>query len=128
MIKHKILNALLILTSLIGYLEWGGNNQCFLFQAEIDILTKIFTDPKSMLHPLTVLPLVGQILLAVTLFQKQPSKVLTYCGTIGIALLLVLMLMIGLLAGNLKMVVFTLPFVITSFFTIKFIRSIRKIG
>lgn len=126
MTKHKFLNALLILTSLIGYLEWGGNNQCYLFQAEIDIITKIFTDPKSMLHPLTILPLVGQILLAVTMFQKQPSKVLTYCGTIGIALLLVLMLIIGLLAGNLKMVIFALPFVITSFFTIKFIRSIRK--
>ncbi len=31
--KSKILNFFLIITSLLGYLEWGGNSHSFLFQA-----------------------------------------------------------------------------------------------
>ena len=43
--KHKILNLALILTSLIGYLEWGGGNSMYLFQGELDIVRRLFTDP-----------------------------------------------------------------------------------
>ena len=49
--KSKILNLLLIVTSLFGYLEWGGNNSILLFQAEADIISKLFTDPTSVIHP-----------------------------------------------------------------------------
>ena len=38
--KPKILNALLIVTSLLGYLEWSGDSHTFLFQAEAEILYK----------------------------------------------------------------------------------------
>ena len=78
--KSKILNLTLILTSLIGYLEWGQDMSMFLFQGELDVISKLFTDPLSVLHPFTLLPLLGQILLLITLFQKNPSKVLTYVG------------------------------------------------
>ena len=51
--KSKLLNALLIVTSLFGYMEWGGGNHLFLFQAEGQVLAKMFTDPMSVLHPFT---------------------------------------------------------------------------
>ena len=38
--KSKIYNLLLILTSLVGYLEWGRKNHQFLFEAEAEIFTK----------------------------------------------------------------------------------------
>lgn len=69
--KAKILNLLLILTSLIGYLEWGKDASVFFFQAEAQILSKLFTDTQSVLHPLILLPLAGQLLLLITLFQKN---------------------------------------------------------
>jgi hypothetical protein len=38
--KSKFFNLLLILTSLLGYLEWGKGHQMFLFQAEAEIFAK----------------------------------------------------------------------------------------
>ena len=75
--KGKILNALLIVSSLFGFLEWGRNYKMFLFQLEAEIVTKFFKDPISVLHPFTILPFLGQVILLITLFQKSPSKLLT---------------------------------------------------
>jgi len=74
--KRKAYNLGLLLTSLIGYLEWGGNNNTFLFQAEGEILSKLFTDPGSVVHPFTLLPMTGQLILIVTLFLKEPTKII----------------------------------------------------
>ena len=56
----------------------GATNKMFLFQAEAEIIAKIFIDPVSILHPFTVLPLLGQVLLIITLFQKRAGKIKTY--------------------------------------------------
>jgi len=101
-LRNKILTLLLILTSLLGYLEWGKGNESFLFQAEIEIFLKLFTDPESVAHPFTLLPLAGQLLLFITLFQKRSSKVLIYVGLLGIGILLTFMFVIGLLSVNYK--------------------------
>jgi hypothetical protein len=58
--KLKILNLLLLLSSLFGYLEWVGSNQSFLAEAEYEILKKLFTDPKSIIHPYILLPLLDK--------------------------------------------------------------------
>lgn len=102
--KSKILNLLLIVTSLFGYLEWGGNNSILLFQAEADIISKLFTDPTSVIHPFILLPLVGQILLLVSVFQNKPSHLLTYIGIACLALLLGFMFVIGILSLNYKII------------------------
>jgi len=121
--KSKILNLSLILTSLIGYLEWGENNSMFLFQGEIEIVGKLFKDPMSVMHPFTLLPLIGQILLAFTLFQREPGKILTYLGFGGLGILLLFMFVIGLLSLNFKIIVSTIPFLITGFLVIKYHRG-----
>lgn len=121
--KHKILNALLIASSLFGYLEWGGGMHTFLFQAESEIFVKLFSDPSSVLHPFTLLPLAGQALLAFTLFQRRPSKILTYIGIAGIGILLVLMFAIGLMSLNYKILFFSLPFLVLAVYTIVYCRK-----
>ena len=117
--KGKILNALLIISSLFGFLEWGHNNKMFLFQLEAEIVSKIFNDPVSVLHPFTLLPFLGQILLLITLFQKSPSKILTYIGLGGIGILLALMFVIGCISFNLKILFSTIPFLVIGYFTIR---------
>jgi len=116
--KTKILNILLIFFSLIGYLEWGKNNQSFLYEAEAEIIYTLFTNPSSALHLFTVFPLIGQILLFSTLFQKKPSKWLYYSGVFGIGILLLFMFIIGILSFNLKIILSTIPFLATAFITI----------
>lgn len=112
--KSKILNFFLIVTSLLGYLEWGKNTYTFLFQAEFEILIKIFKDTKSVLHPFTILPLIGQLILIITLFQKTPSKILTYIGIVSLSVLLLFMFLIGLMSMNYKIIFSTIPFIVTS--------------
>ena len=50
--KSKILNFLLIIFSLFGYLEWSGNQHIFLFEAEIEIFSKLFNFIKTPLMPI----------------------------------------------------------------------------
>ncbi len=122
----KFLNFILIVTSLFGYLSWGGNHHMYLFQAEAEILSKLYTDPLSVLHPFTILPMLGQLLLLVTLFQKKPSRVLTIISIIGLGILLTLMCFIGIISSNLQIIISTLPFLLTATITIVYLIRIRK--
>jgi hypothetical protein len=123
--KSKLLNLLLIVTSLFGYLEWGGGNHTFLFQAEGEVLSKLFSNPASVLHPLTVLPIIGQILLLITLFQHQPNKVLTYMGMAGLGILLSFIFLVGALGLNLKIMLTALPFLVLAVITIRHLRKMQ---
>ena len=121
--KEKVLSVLLILTSLFGYLEWGQGQHLFLLQAEGEILLKLWTDPKSVLHPLILMPLLGQILLAITIFQKKPSRILVYIGMGSLSILLGLMCIIGIISFNLKILCSTLPFQVLTLFTLIHFRN-----
>lgn len=123
--RTKILNFLLIVTSLLGYLEWGGGNHIFLFAGEVEIIRKLFTDPTSVIHPFILLPLAGQILLLFTLFQKTPSKTLTYLSVAGLGLLLVFIFIIGLITLNVRTILSTLPFIITAIITMRYYRKVK---
>ena len=125
--KSKFLNFLLIITSLIGYLEWGTNTHTFLFQAEGEILFKLITNPSSVLHPLTILPMIGQLLLIFTLFQKKPSKKLTYISIAALGILLGFMLVIGLLSLNYKIIISTIPFIVVAVLAVRHYRKIKDI-
>ena len=122
--KTKILALCLILFSLIGYLEWGGENHNFIFQIEADVISKLFTDFLSILHPFVLIPLIGQILLATTFFLKKPKKLFIYLGIGGISLLFLMMLFIGLMLPNFKIILCTCPFLITSVITILHVRKL----
>ena len=124
--KSKLLNLLLILTSLIGFLEWGKGYKLFLFQVEAEIISKLFINPVSVIHPFTILPLTGQLVLLVTLFQKKPNKVLTFIGIGGLGVLLGLMFVIGLIALKFKILFSTIPFLVIAFLTIRYYSRLRK--
>lgn len=121
--KMKILNLLLIISSLIGYLEWGGNNKSFLFQGEFEVLKNLFSSPHSAIHPFTIIPLLGQILLLITLFQKRPNTILTYLGITCLSLLLGFMFFIGIISLNYKIFISTLPFLLLAIYTIYYLRK-----
>jgi NAD/NADP transhydrogenase beta subunit len=121
--KEKGLNTLLVLTSLLGFLEWGGGHHVFLFQAETEIFAKLLTEPASVVHPFTVVPLLGQLLLIYTLFQTKPSRLLTMLGMASLALLLGFMFVVGVLGLNLKIIVSVIPFMIVTVFTIRNLRN-----
>lgn len=108
--KRSIL--LLLLSSLIGYLEWGGGNHGFLFELELVVFQKLWNSPASAIHPFTILPLVGQVLLLVTLFQKKPTKALFIAGLVCLSTIILMLFAIGLMSMNWKIIVCSLPFLI----------------
>jgi hypothetical protein len=110
---------MLIFTSLFGYLEWGKDSHSFLFQVEFEVFSQFFTNPASVPHPFILVPLFGQVLILVTLFQSNPSKILTYIGMACLGLLLGLMFFIGLWGFNFKILISTLPFTVTVILVIR---------
>lgn len=121
----KVLLILLLISSLLGRMEWGGGQSMFLFQAEYDVFTKIFTSPREVLHPFILLPMAGQLLILFPVFQSIPSKVLVYTGIAGMTLLMGMLLFIALLELNWYMLVCVMPFFIVS---IMVIRKFRKLN
>ncbi|MCC6281280.1 MAG: hypothetical protein IT262_11800 [Saprospiraceae bacterium] len=123
--KQTILLLLLLLSSLIGYLEWGGGNNGFLFELEAVVLQKLWSDPLAAIHPFTILPLIGQVLLLVALFQKKPAKALFISGLICLSTIMVLLLVIGVLSMHWKIIVCSLPFLITAVVAVMDLRKSR---
>lgn len=124
--KSKTLNFLLIIFSLFGYLEWSGNNHLFLFEAEIEIFSKLFTSPISVLHPFIILPVISQFLLLFTLFQNKPSKKLTYISIFCLGILLGFMLIIGIISLKYKIALSTIPFIVVSIVTMLHHRKFKE--
>lgn len=117
--KQKYFNLAVAITSLLGYLEWSGDSKMFLFQMELEVITKLITDPTSVIHPFIIIPMLGQLLLIFTFFQKTPNKILTYLSIGGLGFLLGFMFLIGILGMNIKILLSTLPFIISTIFAIR---------
>ncbi|XZF15993.1 hypothetical protein ACTHGU_07635 [Chitinophagaceae bacterium MMS25-I14] len=122
----KIINTLLVITSLFGYLEWGGGQHSFLFQAEAEILAKMKGNFMSVFHPAIVVPLIGQLLLLVTLFQRKPLRAFTIIGLSCLALIMLLILFIGLAARNMKMAGSAIPFIATAIWAVVYHRRAKE--
>ena len=120
----KLLNICLLITSLLGYMEWGGGNHAFLFQAEYDIVTGAKT-LQQVLHPFIVIPVFGQLMLLITVFQKQPNKAMTIIGLGSLSLIMLFLFFIGILGFNYKMILCAVPFIVTAVFILRFNRRKR---
>lgn len=124
--KARVLNFLLLATSLFAYLEWGDKQHLFLFQAELMLFSKLMHDPLAVLHPMIVLPFIGQVLLLITLFQKKPNKLYTILSLIFLGMLIVFISVVGLLSLNMKITIASFPFIVISILILKQIRTRRK--
>ncbi|MCH2199640.1 MAG: hypothetical protein MK081_12745 [Flavobacteriales bacterium] len=112
------LNLLLVLSSFIGYLEWGDGNSQLLIQMEGEILRELTSDPASILHPLIILPMIGQGVLLFTLRQTQPNKWLTLLGIVCIGALMVIILIAGIAGQRGMIILSTVLFLTIAIFTI----------
>lgn len=119
----KLLNVCLLLSFLIGYLEWGKTSHLFIFQAEAELFSKALNNPQGVLHPFILIPFAGQLLLLYTLFQKEPGKVLTFVSLGCLGLLILFLFLIGLMSRNVKMIVCALPFIVTGILIMRYYRK-----
>jgi len=121
--KTRLLLLGLLVTSLLGRLEWGADQRMFLFEGEWDVLRKLFTDPLSVIHPLILFPLVGQALLLVSLLMPSPRKWVIYSAMGMLALLLGFMAFIGIIDLNWRILLSTLPYLTLCVLTVLHLRT-----
>ena len=123
----KLLNILLIFTSLIGYLEWPNDHHGFLFQLINELLFGPARSFKNFLHPAILLPLIGYLLLIYTLFQKLPSRILSFTGLACISVIMIILLIIGILNLNFRIMLSTIPFMIIGVLVLRYNWKRKKI-
>jgi len=121
----KLLNLLLLITSLFGYLQWGGGHHAFIWQAERDIFLRGVGHTDAMLHPFVLLPLCGQLLLLFTLVQRVPGRLPTLIGLGCLSIIMLFLLFIGIIARSPAIAFSALPFVITGVLVLRGMRRRR---
>ena len=117
--KNSQLKILLLISTFIGYLEWGTDQSSFIVQSEWEVLKKVPEDPLSLLHPFILLPVAGQLLLLFDIIKKNNGKKLSVIAIVLMSLLYLMILFIGLLDMNFKKILSALPFFILSFVIIR---------
>lgn len=110
---QRSINIGLFLSFFICYLEWGGGNSGFVFQMEYSVLTDNATK-ETFTHPFIFIPLVGQLIMLFTVFQKDPNRKLSLIGLILMGVLVSMILLVGLLGLNIKIIASVTPFVVLS--------------
>ncbi|MEZ5018422.1 MAG: hypothetical protein R2800_15285 [Flavipsychrobacter sp.] len=123
----KAINIGLLLASLFGYMEWGNNYSNFVYEVEYGLFTSITDKSKSFLHPFILIPLLGQLLLLFTFFQKKPSKVLSIIGMVCLSVIMFFLFFIGFLGPNIKIMLFALPYVLISVLFIWYNRKKKSV-
>ncbi len=113
----------LLIASGFGYLEWGQDQRAFFFEMEWTVFEKLLSNPSSVIHPLIILPLLGQCFLLWALFKSSNSNWVLKSGIYLLLPLFLLVFAIGLLRLQIAMVLSSLPFVGLS---IMLLRSFRK--
>lgn len=108
----RVLNFGLLLSFLVGYLEWGTDKNTFIFQAEYELFSKILESPLTFLHPFILVPFCGQILLLYIIIKGDSTKLLTLIALASLGVFMLFLLFIGLLSKNFKIIISTLPFLI----------------
>jgi hypothetical protein len=98
---------------------WNGGQHGFLFQLEYELIARIKYNPETILHPFVLMPLCGQLIILYSLFQKIPGRVLTIVGLACLSLIMLMLLLIGTLALNSKIIISSLPFIITGVFVLQ---------
>lgn len=117
--KYKFFIFLLIISSFIGYMEWPGNNHGFLILMQYEIIFGKYFDLKNFFHPVILLPLIGEILLIITLFQTKISKVLLFTGMACLSVIMIIIFIVGIASLNIKIFASSIPFFIISFIILK---------
>ena len=109
-IKLRLLKFGILLSFLFCYLAWGKENSEFIFQIEYEVFAKNAV-ADSFIHPLILLPFLGQVLPVISVFSAKPMKRLTTLGILLLGILVIMILIAGSLSLSFKMAGSTLPFV-----------------
>lgn len=108
----RLLNLGLLLGFLCCYLEWPPDNASFIFEAEYEIIAKTQNWGSNFTHPVILAAFLSQLILLYCALKKNAGKKLNHFGVILHGVVVLLFLLVGLLAGNWKIVLSTVPYLV----------------
>ncbi len=121
--KSQLLKFCLVVSTLLPYLQWGDDNHAFVVEIELNFFQNIFSDFSKVAHPFTFIPLLGQILIGLSLLIKKHDNWYLIGGITATSILNLFLLFISILSLNAIMFVSLLPYFILVFLNIKNIRN-----
>lgn len=124
-ITLRILKLGILLSFLFCYLEWGKGNSEFIFQIEYEVFAK-HASAESFFHPLILLPFAGQLFLIVSICISSSGKKLTITGIALLSSLVLMVILVGSLSLNYKILLSAFPFVLFSAIYIYIIKNIKS--
>ena len=111
--SNRLFALLCLVSTFILYFEWGEQQQ-FLIQMEGEVILKSFQNPKNLLHPLILLPLIGQLLFLFIAIYPNARRILPIIAVSFFGLLVFIVLLAGVSGQNFKIIGFALPYVLIS--------------
>lgn len=117
--KGKLLNVLLIVASLFGVLPDNYGSGLFFYEAEAKVVGEFFGANSPYVQTYMIFPLTAQLLLVGTLFQKEPSKLITYIALLGLAFIYVVISFLELVIFGPEYSLGSIPYAIAVFFAIR---------
>lgn len=108
-LTQKILLAGILVSFLFCYLQWSGSSHGFIFQLEYEVLKESLHHPWKVLHPFTLIPFLGQLLLLLALLRKKSPGWIVWTGIAFVLLLPLMLLIVALLAKNIRIGASVLP-------------------
>ena len=113
---HRLINFGLLATFLICYTNWGHNEVGFIAQIEYFIFRDSSAVTSAIQNPLLVLAFPGELLFFIGIFQSTNTKRLTLAGLILVGIPVLQILVSGILSGEPKMFLSTIPFLAIAIF------------
>ncbi len=105
-----LLNLALIAAFCIGYMQWGGGNSSYVFQAIYEILFKNPNWIQNFSHPIILSGLVGILCLLYNAFAPKPKKVVQWIGIGALGVVIFFIFLAGALSMNWKQLLSVAPF------------------
>lgn len=112
-LSARTIAALLLLSPLIVYLQWGKNQSEFLLHAEITVFKTLLSQPQQLNSPFVILPLLGQLLCLPNLILMYKSTKLLVLAAVLLSSLIVMVLFVSVITLNILSFVSVLPFIVS---------------
>ncbi len=106
----RLLNLALVPAFLIGYMEWGGGNSGFVYDAALAVFTGPGSLWQNLVHPIIAAALIGLVLVALRIARPTSSRWIIRAAILVLAPMPLLIFGIGAASANWPMVVSALPF------------------
>ncbi|MCA0383180.1 MAG: hypothetical protein LCH58_13515 [Bacteroidetes bacterium] len=106
----KVLRVGLLLAFLCLYLEWGKGQHAFVAQLEWQTITLQKDTVNTLMHPLVLLPFLGQLLMLYAVFASKPRRWQTRTSIVLMGTLAFMILLVGGLSLHWKVILSALPF------------------